>query len=195
MFKAQKGVFLITTAGFLAAIVLGFQNCSQTKFTEASGASILKTEAADADTSSAGDDGSMPDVPDHPSQANNGGKKDHPNSGSPVTDVPDDSVESADIVECQMLHPNRKIILGAEIVESPSNASSSRVCMSRNACLELVNAYAARHDCSLATGAGHEADPQLQCTEIFPGSRGTCHNAKILSDDEVAEILNRLASK
>lgn len=216
MSKVKKGVFLVSTAGVLTAILLGFQNCSKTQFTEATGGSVLKTEAAEegSGNTSAGDDGSMADVPDspnaantpdstsdvpdtqHPSQANNGGKKDRPEEDdSTSSEDEEDSVAAADIVECQMLHPNRKIVLGPEIEISSSNAASSRVCMSRSACLELVNAYANRHDCSLAAGAGQDPTEARQCTEIFPGSKGTCNHAKILADAEVTEILNILANK
>jgi hypothetical protein len=95
-----------------------------------------------------------------------------------------------------MLHPNRKIVLGPEFEVSPSNASSTRVCMSRHACLDIINEYAASHDCSLDVGPGAApADPNLQCTEIFPGSKGTCHNAAILNDDQVRANLDKLSAK
>ena len=93
-----------------------------------------------------------------------------------------------------MLHPNRKIVLGSEFEMSPSNASSHRVCMTRHACLSLINAYAERHECSLAPGLGQDAEP-TQCTEVFPGTKGTCHNATVLSDEQVSEQLDQLAAK
>jgi len=109
---------------------------------------------------------------------------------------PNDSVASGKIVECQMLHPNRKIVLSSDLEMSPSNASSTRVCMSEKACLDIINDYAVTHNCSLAPGKDSAAaDPQLQCTEIFPGSKGTCHNATILSDQQVVDQLKYLYSK
>lgn len=230
MSKSQKTVAIITTVGILGIVMLGFQNCSKTRFTDTSGATILKTaDIAEGDVSQPGDDGVVPgdgqdvppaapgdgDVADTPSPTSSptdgvvkgnpnpkfndvpqdgdvppaGGKKDQP------SDQPTDGQEVADLVECQMLHPNKKIILAPEFEVSPSNKSATRVCMSRHACLELINAYAVKHDCSLATGAGQEAASDLQCTEIFPGSKGTCHNATILSDDQVSGILDVLAAK
>lgn len=129
-----------------------------------------------------------PDVSPNPSP----GASPNPDPSASPTPV----VAQGDLVECQMLHPNRKIVLGEDLKQSPSNRSSTRVCMSGAACLQIINAYAVRHSCSLAYGEGEDpADPQLQCTEIFPGTNGTCNNARILSDDEVRENLEILSSK
>lgn len=129
-----------------------------------------------------------PDVSPNPSP----GASPNPDPSASPTPV----VAQGDLVECQMLHPNRKIVLGEDLKQSPSNRSSTRVCMSEAACLQIINAYAVRHSCSLAYGEGEDPDdPQLQCTEIFPGTNGTCNNARILSDDEVRENLEILSSK
>ncbi|WP_413288098.1 hypothetical protein [Bdellovibrio sp. HCB337] len=204
MSKTQKTVAIFSTIGFLGIVMLGFQNCSKTRFTEAPGATILKTAEIDGSTQTTpGDDGvtagagdgeeeippgDYPTYPQEPTPPVSDGKK-NPPKGPPSGDV-----HAMDLVECQMLHPNKKVVLGSEFEVSPSNSSSHRVCMSRHACLDLINAYAIRHECSLAPGAGQDAN-QVQCTEIFPGSKGTCHNATILSDDQVSEILDLLASK
>jgi hypothetical protein len=67
--------------------------------------------------------------------------------------------------------------------------------MSENACLKLINAYAVQHDCSLDLGQGAAANLQAQCTEIFPGSKGTCHNAAVLTDEQVSNLLTKMSSK
>lgn len=254
MSKTQKFAAILTTAGFLGVVLLGFQNCSQTRFTQDPGFSILKTEgASDSSSSTPGDDGVIAGDPNSPPPGSDippeddtvvppppgdsadvpppppGDSADVPpppppgdSSSNPPVDEPSNQVgdnnnnngggnngdhpvppqqppssgsqESADLVECQMLRPSKKIILSPEFVVSSSNASSSRVCMSRHACLELVNAYASEHNCSLAAGPGQEAEAK-QCTGVFPGSRGTCRNAAILSDAQVMDILNHLAGK
>jgi hypothetical protein len=66
--------------------------------------------------------------------------------------------------------------------------------MSEFACLELVNGYAAARNCSLNSGPATTPGSNAQCTERFPGSRGTCHNATVLSDAEVMELLAGMAA-
>lgn len=104
-----------------------------------------------------------------------------------------DGSDQSDLVECQMLHPNKKVVLSYELFVQHGNSSKVRVCMSTNACLKLINAFAVQHSCSLdASAPMAAADAGRQCTEIFPGSKGTCHNASVLSDDQVTELLKKM---
>jgi hypothetical protein len=105
----------------------------------------------------------------------------------------DSQEETADdnLVECDMGRANSKIILGGNLNLSPSNASSSRVCMSENACLKIINDFAAKRDCNLSKPISAGSSDH-QCTQVFPGSRGTCKNAAKISDAEVAEILKNM---
>lgn len=106
--------------------------------------------------------------------------------------VDDESEGEDDLVECDLGGPNSKVILSGNLKKG-SNASSTRVCMSENACLTIINAFAAQRDCSLAQTAGASNSPTSeQCTQIFPGSRGTCKNASKLADDQVAAILKNM---
>lgn len=108
---------------------------------------------------------------------------------------PGQSAQLPDLVECQMLHPNKKVVLETSMQVQHGNSSSIRICMSTNACLSLINEFAVKHSCSLDASAPEAAaDAQAQCTEIFPGSRGTCKNATILSDAQVSELLVKLAA-
>jgi hypothetical protein len=103
---------------------------------------------------------------------------------------PEDPIVTTQIVvECEMLSPNSKITLSEELALA-ANKSSTRICMSEYACVKILNDFAVKHNCSLdkneqASSAG------TQCTKIFPGSKGTCHNATVLSDDEVKELLKK----
>jgi len=99
--------------------------------------------------------------------------------------------EEESLVECDLGRPNSKVILSG-ILKKGSNASSTRVCMSEHACLQIVNAFAAKRDCSLLQTAGASNSQNDQCTQIFPGSRGTCKNAAKVSDDEIASILKNM---
>lgn len=121
--------------------------------------------------------------------SNVGGNKD----GDKVP--PGQSAQLPDLVECQMLHPNKKVVLEVAMQVQHGNSSAIRICMSTNACLNLINQFAVKHSCSLDASAPEAAaDAQAQCTEIFPGSRGTCKNATILSDAQVSELLVKLAA-
>lgn len=114
------------------------------------------------------------------------------NSGT-VGDAPDSSQTTADLVECDMGTPSYKVILEGGLLSDHSNASSTRICMSETACLSIINAYAAARNCTLASGAATTPSATGQCTEIFPGSKGTCHNAQVLTDGDVANLLLTLA--
>lgn len=195
MFKKERlslGIAIIAIAGIS---MMGFQNCSQAKFTPDSDALVLRTEAPPLDDTAAnpqgGDDGQAPAASPSPTPVVSPSPGSSPvPSGTPPLRT---TVDEGDLVECQILHPNNKVVLASDFEMRHSNSSSIRVCMSRRACLDIVNEYAARHKCSLLAGPGADpADPQLQCTEIFPGSKGTCHNARKLSEQQVADQLNAL---
>lgn len=101
-----------------------------------------------------------------------------------------DQEQEENLVECDMGRANSKIILNSFLKASPSNSSATRVCMSENACLKIINEFAAKRDCSLSNSAS--APSGKQCTDIFPGSRGTCKNAAKISDAQVADILKSM---
>ncbi len=67
--------------------------------------------------------------------------------------------------------------------------------MSRHACLDVLNTYAADRSCSMATGAPSTPSSGAACTKIFPGSKGTCHNAAVISDADVDAVLARMAGQ
>jgi hypothetical protein len=74
-----------------------------------------------------------------------------------------------------------------------SNSSKSRVCMSENACLNIINKYAGEHSGNLVKGAATSKSSNHDTyTDIFPGSRGTCHDAESMSDDDVEGMLERM---
>lgn len=100
--------------------------------------------------------------------------------------------EGSQLVECELSNSSKKVVLAGSLSVG-SNAQVSRICMSENACLNLVNEYAVSHDCSLAAGAATSPSSNgVQCTKVFPGSKGTCKNSKGLSDDEVSALLVKL---
>jgi hypothetical protein len=103
-----------------------------------------------------------------------------------------DEETSVDAVECELISSKQKIVL-TETFQIGSNASATRVCMSENACLRLINAYAAKRDCEISAGPSSLAASEAQCTKIFPGSKGTCHKATLISDERVAQLLESLA--
>lgn len=221
MFKFQRSFFYLSIATSVV-LMLGFQNCSSTHFTSDLDGAVLKAEAIpeDSSTREEGDDGQTtspiavpsdgaPAVDDPstslpPTDDTNGGSVPQTAQNTPPNDgdVPKgggsnasgQSEQAGDLVECQMLHPNKKVVLSYELKVQHSNASSVRVCMSQNACLNLINAFAVPHGCSLDQGTSATQDNgQAQCTEIFPGSKGTCKNASILSDEQISEILEKMA--
>lgn len=192
--KFQRLSFFFTSASFLLLVVFGYQNCSRAHFTSDLEGAVLKAEALPPDGSQQGDDGV---VGGDPVSGDDGSSPtcEAPPKGNGKKDVASSS--KSDLVECQMLHPNKKVILSYELLVQHGNSSSVRVCMSTNACLKLINAFAVQHSCSLdASAPAAQADSQRQCTEIFPGSKGTCNNATVLSDAQVSELLSKLeASK
>lgn len=113
------------------------------------------------------------------------GESCNPKFGAPAS--------SADLVECELSSPNSKIVLSTDL-KIGSNEVSTRLCMSVNACLSLVNAYAAARNCEISAGAANVSAAQATCTEIFPGSQGTCKNARVISDEEVTNLLTNMAN-
>ncbi|HEY8270835.1 MAG TPA: hypothetical protein VIG33_08080 [Pseudobdellovibrionaceae bacterium] len=98
----------------------------------------------------------------------------------------------AGLVECELGSPSLKIKLNQDFDAEHSNSQSSRVCMTENACLKVLNTYAADRKCSMDLGTPYSSGSPAQCTKIFPGSKGTCHNAKVLSDDAIKAILEKM---
>jgi hypothetical protein len=100
--------------------------------------------------------------------------------------------DDSTVVECGLGEACMKVVLTGKLLGEPSNSSSSRVCMSKNACLNLINAYAVTHTCTLDAGAATTPKGSGQCTQVFPGSEGTCNNATVLSDAQVNALLATL---
>jgi hypothetical protein len=121
-----------------------------------------------------------------------------------------------DLVECELGAPNVKITLcqgdddherSHDKAQSDSDSRSNddkenehsndnkrRVCMSENACLNIINKYAAEHGGKIVKGAAtSKASQDDAYTDIFPGSRGTCHNAERISDDDVDSMLEHMS--
>jgi len=101
---------------------------------------------------------------------------------------------NSDLIECAISSNKNKVIFGDnQLLElSSKNSKASRVCMTENACLNLVNNYAAARSCSLSSGAA-QSDSQGQCAKVFSGSKGTCKGALALTDASVEKILGDMA--
>ncbi|MBS1970798.1 MAG: hypothetical protein JSU04_10845 [Bdellovibrionales bacterium] len=211
--KWNKLSFYLTSASLTLVVLFGYQNCSQTHFSSDLDGAVLKAEAIPDDGHTAGDDGQVlmppgdgvqPTPTATPTPAptatpddKKGGPKDPsslpPQAGGKDKDKTSDGTDVSGLVECQMLHPNKKVVLSYELFVQHGNSTSVRVCMSENACLKLINAFAVQHSCSLdASAPMAQADAGRQCTEIFPGSKGTCHNASIVTDAQVSELLKKM---
>jgi hypothetical protein len=172
--------------GFSTITIIAFQNCSNVNFSKDQNSSVFKASSEDDPGSPVVDPGAPAVDPSAPVAET-----------PPAEQVPDDSVENEDVdsdslVECELISPKQKIIFD-QVLSQGSNKSATRVCMSENACLQLINSYAAKRDCKLSLGASSLQDSESQCTRIFPGSKGTCHNAGVVSDDKVAEVLDKMA--
>lgn len=182
------------TVAMLALTLVAYQNCSGTNFHEANADSAnLKL---DGDSSLDGDlsTGIDPVVVDGIEQVVVDEEVDGTNpSNGKKCDHKHNHMDSNDLVECEISGANAKVILGkSKLLEIGSNDSATRVCMTENACLNLVNSYAAGHDASLALGAA-KSNSQTQVAKIFPGSKGTCKNALPLTDTSVAALLAAMA--
>lgn len=171
----------ILTIVVLSSAVVAYQNCSGTNFQQANadGASLKIDSASTASDTSTGIDPVVVDEQEDGTDPSTGKKCDHKH----------EHMASADLVECEIMGANAKVILGkSKMLEIGSNASATRVCMTENACLKMVNSYAAGHDGTLALGAA-KSTSQSQVAKIFPGSQGTCKNALPLTDATVSKLL------
>jgi hypothetical protein len=195
----------------VGALVFGFQNCSKVAMSEVAFSDASLQAVPTSATGVVDDSGNAisPDPSSTPTGASGDGQvvsgddtstdgktcngKGKGNGGSHVNSgSDDDSSQSGSLVECELSSSKNKVVL-SDSVTIGSNAQTSRICMSENACLNLVNEYAASHDCSLAPGAATSPSSNgVQCTKVFPGSKGTCKNAKVLSDADVSALLVKL---
>jgi hypothetical protein len=199
-------VFSTKTFGFAASVLIlgltfiAFQNCARTEFAQAEDkVSFLKTEGSDfagvdnetgVDPNAPAPDVELPAPEASPTPMASATPKSNPKNDSPGR--PSKVADVSSLIECELGHPNKKVVFGTSFAPG-SNASSTRVCMSEDSCLKVINAYAAVRDCALNLGpASSSASPNSQCTKIFPGSKGTCHNAKVMSDQEIASVLQAM---
>lgn len=90
-------------------------------------------------------------------------------------------------IECH-IPSNQKFVTLGKIFDSGSNSVNSRVCMSEEACLTLVNSYLAARDCQF-DGLKGSGGSDRQCTQVFPGSKGTCRNAVLVDDQKIVQII------
>jgi hypothetical protein len=183
----------------LGVVLIGFQNCAKTNFKEATETTAsLKTEdmsSLSTPTLPTTDATPTPDTTPVPTPTTSPS----PSPSLTPTPTPTPVVQStpdtsASIVECDLKRPNSKVIYSSSSLGVGSNAKASRACMSEKACLSLINDYASVRNCSLLPGAPSTAKSASQCTAIFPGSKGTCKNAKVLTDAEVTDLLTKMAA-
>lgn len=194
----------------MSATAIFFQNCGKVGFNSLNPNPTLATQSTTAPTAPTTPNTPTPPPPNvtntntntnTPTTNNTNPDDDDTVAGNPNkptctgndNDDKDNMGDDADLVECD-LGANAKVILNPtataqSLNEDPSNAQSTRVCMSKHACLDLVNAYAQTHNCSLAIGSPTTPNNTSTCAQIFPGSEGTCHDAQILSDNAVESIL------
>jgi hypothetical protein len=236
----KPGVYFAMAS--VAVVLIAFQNCSKTNFTQSQPEMSLKTEdmiqgtatnsdlpqdivvqppvAPPVQPPAPGDSGDvvvpapgaspvvtatpvvMPSpvnqvppvvgAPVPPVVKGPGKSPGNPNAGGVGNGKPPQALNAADVVECDLKRPSSKVIFSRSLGVG-SNASATRVCMSEHACLNLLNAYAAARDCSLAAGAA-TSQASGQCTAIFPGSRGTCKKAQILTDAQVTDLITAMGA-
>lgn len=210
MFTKDKNLKALAAITALGSLFLAFQNCSRVGF---GGETLVSSQ-------SISQSGFIKDVSENEiivKGNGSGGKNNSDNQGS--GDVvasddgksckdgkgkgngrssPDDSIESevevehlAGMVECEMLSSKNKIVL-SDSLSLGSNALNTRICMSENACLKILNDFAAARECSFVQ-TKDLTTAQRQCTRIFPGSKGTCKNAKIISDQQIEALLAKQA--
>ena len=184
------------------ALMMAFQNCGA-KFdfsSSVAGAALVTTANPTGDgnpaelppaTPESGDPTMGAGGPSKPPKGPASGGKPEGECNSPGTE---ESI-AANLVECELGSSKNKIILSTSLVVG-SNAQVTRLCMSENACLKLVNAYAEARNCSISTGAPMNSAMNSaagSCTAIFPGSKGTCKNANVISDDQIVKILSAMS--
>lgn len=195
--KKQVAVILLSASGLL----LTFQNCgSKFQFNGNPGSSIGAKASDDltnhvlvtSDPSLLGSQ--LDSVP--PSGSGSGmdpGKgSDHLGSGGGKVDPNVDPNLNTEFVECDLGFPNSKItLLDKDDLATGSNKAESRVCMSKHACLDIINDFAKKRDCKLSgiPAAKGSAD---NCTDIFPG-KGVCKNSESLSDKQIETLLGNMS--
>lgn len=179
-------------------VLLAFQNCSKVEFGGENSRSLVSASDEVLQSSSIGElavsgdesliDGGSGD--DYQAGVdvicNKGSCKG--NGDSSTNQENEGKNPSEEIVECELLSSNNKIVLSTYFATG-SNAILSRVCMSEKSCLKVINSYASQRNCKLQGAVESEASTENQCTRIFPGSHGTCKNAKVISDEEVLSLL------
>jgi hypothetical protein len=201
-------VGLIALGGFCLIAALMFQNCGKVKFAANNNDAALVA----IEDGAMRDENPLEDLTLTP-PANGGDAPPNSEPHSPpqppppqqnqpprdeVTERPKhkDGKDHHDLVECMV---GKLKVAFADLLEAQhSNASLTRACMSRHACLNLVNSFAAERGCTLTPGIATselEGAPTITCTSVFPGSRGTCKRAKHLSDEEVSNLLRSMAEK
>ncbi len=191
-------------AASAACIVVAFQNCSPVNFKEDTPAVFrLQSTELSSPVDGSSDIADIPMNSEAPTYSDSTPSKkeldnsgsdhaaDRPTGGKKVPETNDSSVNSAALVECELIAPNKKIVLDSSL-KVGSNASETRTCMSEYACLRLINAYSAKRNCELTVGASELSDSEAQCTKIFPGSKGTCKKAGLLDDSQVEAILAQM---
>ncbi|MBK9324648.1 MAG: hypothetical protein IPM97_17170 [Bdellovibrionaceae bacterium] len=195
-----------TTLILLSSVLIAYQNCSRAQFTSDSSTSVLKLEGDVGVDPTAIDNvsGIDPTVGSAPAPlasptpmvvqpGKNPNAVTGANGDGKTCNQSKDNVLQEDMVECEMVAPNSKVILAkVDSLGEGSNAQVSRVCMSENACLKLINEYAAGRGCKMTLGKA-DSNSQTQCAKIFPGSKGTCKNAARLSDTQIKSMLEAMA--
>ncbi len=94
------------------------------------------------------------------------------------------------LVECMLL--DKKIVLASkDSVRSDPSAPKTKVCMSKNACLNIVNQFAHPRNCELVKDIASNASGK-DCTEDSKESGSSCKDAAALTDDDVKNLLSNL---
>ncbi len=181
----------LSLASILAlTVIVGFQNCGE-KFSFNSnipGNSVLVATATPNSNQISCPDGSTPLLDAaNPCPTATGTPTPRPTS----TTNPPGAVD-VESVECEIGWPNNKVSLSSDLQSGSSNGQSTRICMSENACLNIINTYAEARNCQLSLGSP-TSNMQTACTKVFPGSEGTCKNAQPLTDDDVTNLLNKMS--
>jgi hypothetical protein len=182
----------------LSVLALTFQNCAKTNFTGAEHGAYLKAEADVLPSETTGTDPTVVSgdaLPSATPSLTDITPPKNPNDPEPPGNLGKNSqnASSSNLVECELGSPNLKIKLSLTLNAQHSNDQATRVCMSENACLNIINEYAASHSDSMAMGAETSPGSTNQSTHVFPGSKGTCKNAQVLSDDQIVAILAEMA--
>lgn len=164
----------VLTMGVFLISVVAFQNCSQTNF--ASDEAVFASKSID-------DSEVTTQVEDN-----------DPQEAPPKGEGCEKESKNIALVECELGVASSKIVMD-KVFKVGSNNSSSRVCMSQKACLEIINAYAGPRNCSLKPGDESGPMTGASCTKVFPGSKGTCKNVLVLSDAQVVEVLSAMANQ